>query len=247
MFTRCPECEAIFEISARQFPPASGFVRCGRCRKKFPSLYHLFDHWPEPGEQPAQADDPGIIPILGHGLPAEGVHGGAGQIQSQHPANPKDEFRLQPLWMLVLVLLVLATLANVAMTFQQQLLQQPRIRSAAEYVGLVEPLPEVPFSDLSLIHLVSRDIHPHPTIENALVLSATLINRADLGQAYPVLEVTLFDLHKQPLGQRRFLPAEYLDESSDPAHGLSPGVLLPIILEMDDPGPDAVGFEIRFM
>jgi hypothetical protein len=62
-----------------------------------------------------------------------------------------------------------------------------------------------------------------------------------------VLEITLFDLQQRPLAQRRFEPGEYLDETSDKARGLSPGVLLPIVLEMHDPGPQAVGFEIRFL
>ena len=245
MFTRCPECEAIFDINAWQFSQGSGFVRCGRCNKKFPCLKYFFDHWPDPGEDPADPPEPRTVPILGQSLAEELTD----DLSADTAVEPEilKKSRAQPVWVTLLVILVGATLVNIAITFQEPLLQQPQIRQAAEAAGLVEPVPEAPFSDLSLIHLVSRDIHPHPTVDNALVLSATMINRAALSQAYPVLEITLFDLQQRPLALRRFQPAEYLDETSDQTLGLTPGVLLPIVLEMHDPGPQAVGFEIRFL
>lgn len=247
MFTRCPDCEAIFDINAWQFSQASGFVRCGRCNKKFPCLKHLFDHWPEPGEDPIKAPAPGTVPTLGQSVAADEPELAVGEGNQTDEARANGRGWLKPVWTSLLVILIGVTLANIVTTFQKPLLQQPQIRRVAEFIRLVEPLPQKPFADLSLIQLVSRDIHPHPTVNNALILSATMINRADISQAYPVLEITLFDLQQRPLSQRRFQPAEYLNDSSDQAHGLSPGVLLPIVLEMHDPGPQAVGFEIRFL
>ena len=247
MFTRCPDCEAIFDIAAWQFAQASGFVRCGRCNKKYPCQKHLFDHWPEPGDEPDKVPEPGVVPTLGQRLPV-GEPEPVVQPKGDADLAPAAGNRwLKPVWTTVLVILVGVTLANAAFTFQKPLLEQAKIRVAAEKLGLVDPLPDVPFADLNLIQLVSRDIHPHPTVNNALVLSATMINRADQSQAYPTLEITLFDLQQRPLAQRRFVPGEYLDEASDETRGLTPGVLLPIVLEMHDPGPNAVGFEIRFL
>jgi len=247
MFTRCPDCEAIFDISAWQFAQAAGFVRCGRCNKKYPCLKHLFDHWPEPGQESDKVPEPGTVPTLGQSLAEEAPDAQSEAEKEAEQIQAGGAGWLKPVWASLLIILIGVTLVNIAMTFQEPLLEQPQIRAAAEFAGLVESLPEVPFADLSLIQLVSRDIHPHPTVNSALVLSATMINRADQSQAYPTLEITLFDLQQRPLAQRRFAPGEYLDEASDEARGLSPGVLLPIVLEMHDPGPHAVGFEIRFL
>jgi len=247
MFTRCPDCEAIFDISAWQFAQAAGFVRCGRCNKKYPCLKHLFDHWPEPGQEPDKVPEPGMVPTLGQGLAEEIPEAQAEDEKEAEETQGTSTGWLKPVWASLLIILIGVTLANVATTFKEPLLELPQVRTAAEFARLVEPLPQAPFADLSLIQLVSRDIHPHPTVNNALVLSATMINRAEQSQAYPTLEITLFDLQQRPLAQRQFVPGEYLDETSDETRGLSPGVLLPIVLEMHDPGPHAVGFEIRFL
>lgn len=151
------------------------------------------------------------------------------------------------IWASVLVLMLLITLVNLGWTYRETLLENPKFRNLAEKAGLVEPGADEIIKDTSRIFLVSRDLHAHPSAAQALVLSATLINRAEFRQPYPVLQITLYDLQQQPLAERYFEPTEYLSKEANFDHGLSPNVLLPIVLEMEDPGPQAVGFEIQFL
>ena len=142
MFTRCPDCEAIFDISAWQFAQASGFVRCGSCNKKYPCLKHLFDHWPEPGEDPAIVPEPGSVPILGQSLDTEEPEEAIGEEKEPAETQAAGIGWLRPVWTSLLVILIGVTLVNIAITFQDPLLEQSKIRLAAEAIGRGEPLPE---------------------------------------------------------------------------------------------------------
>ncbi|OGT22156.1 MAG: hypothetical protein A2V90_08195 [Gammaproteobacteria bacterium RBG_16_57_12] len=44
MYTRCPECNTLFNITAKQLAVAQGIVRCGQCLHVFSALEYLFDH-----------------------------------------------------------------------------------------------------------------------------------------------------------------------------------------------------------
>jgi hypothetical protein len=90
-------------------------------------------------------------------------------------------------------------------------------------------------------------MHTHPTRSGILVLSLTFVNLAPRNQAFPELEVTLMDAANQPVAQRRLQPADYLRAGADSSAGLATEVYLPVLLELGDPGEQAVGFEIRFL
>jgi hypothetical protein len=97
------------------------------------------------------------------------------------------------------------------------------------------------------VQLVSRDMHTHPTRSGILVLSLTFVNLAADTQMFPDLEITLMDTASQPVAKRRLLPADYLRSGADISAGLATDVYLPVLLELGDPGEQAVGFEIQFL
>jgi len=90
-------------------------------------------------------------------------------------------------------------------------------------------------------------MHTHPTHSGILVLSLTFVNLAQSNQAFPDLEVTLLDITNQPVARRRLQPDDYLRPGVDTETGLAADVYLPVLLELGDPGEQAVGFEIRFL
>ena len=100
--------------------------------------------------------------------------------------------------------------------------------------------------DVSQIKLVSRDIRLHPKVDNALLISATFINRASFKQAYPDITITLSDLSGAMVAQRQFKPAEYLGRLNNPFLLMPSGKPVQIALEVVDPGKDAVNFEFTF-
>jgi len=170
-----------------------------------------------------------------------------GQASETDPFEPlpADDRRL--VWLAATVLLALATVANAAWTFREPLLNNPRISAWFNRSGEARVDEHGLLRDPGQIQLVSRDMHTHPTRSGILVLSLTFVNLASRSQEYPQLEVTLTDASNQPVARRRLQPQEYLRPGADIEAGLAADVYLPVLLELGDPGEQAVGFEIQFL
>jgi|GEM_PF-617454 len=152
------------------------------------------------------------------------------------------------LWGLATLGLLLITVANVSWTYRDHWLKQPVVHQWLLDTGRVEAeKPKGAFKSPTEIQLVSRDMHTHPTRTGILVLSVTFVNLAQQTQAFPVLRITLLDGGNQPIAQRRLQPEAYLRAGADLNTGLAPDVFLPVLLELADPGEQAVGFEIEFL
>jgi len=155
---------------------------------------------------------------------------------------------------LMLVLGLLAILLFTATLFVQlayfrssQLLDRfPALQPLVERVCTELPCRYSGPRDVSQIKLVSRDIRVHPKVNNALLISATFINRATFKQPYPDITITLSDLSGAMVAQRRFTPAEYLGRLNSPFLLMPSGKPVQIALEVVDPGKDAVNFEFTF-
>ncbi|MDT8385507.1 MAG: DUF3426 domain-containing protein [Gammaproteobacteria bacterium] len=52
MYTQCPHCDAIFQLSTAQLKAANGDVRCGQCLTVFSALDHLSDDLPSVSNTP---------------------------------------------------------------------------------------------------------------------------------------------------------------------------------------------------
>ena len=95
------------------------------------------------------------------------------------------------------------------------------------------------------LHIISREIRPHPSAPGVLLVTATFRNDAAFAQAWPQLQLSLTNLDGDSFGLRRFAPREYL--GSDPATPLiGAGQSATITLEIVDPGRRAVAFGFDF-
>lgn len=169
----------------------------------------------------------------------------------QRPEAPPPPARiLSPIsrtlaWGAGSILLTLALLAQ-GMLSRQAIAGFPPLRAFAESVcniaGCTMPLPR----ESASLSLVSRDVQPHPSVEGALLISATMINRASHPQEWPMLEITLADLNGNLLTMRRFGPEVYLSSGIDRAAGMPPNTPIHVVFETEDPGDDAVAFEFQF-
>jgi hypothetical protein len=72
-----------------------------------------------------------------------------------------------------------------------------------------------------------------------------MVNRADHRQRFPAVEIALQDAAGNALSTQRFEPAEYLGEDHAGA-SMAPGAYVPFMVDLDDPGEQAVGFELAF-
>ena len=119
---------------------------------------------------------------------------------------------------------------------------RPLLERVCESVGCRLPLRHDP----SALELLSREIRPHPSVPNALIISATLRNAAKFPQAFPAVEITLSDLDENRIAMRRFSAQEYLGDTRAIASGLAPGATAALVFEVADPGKNAVAFEFKF-
>lgn len=246
MYTRCKGCHTVYPVNASLLARAGGQYRCTKCSKKGNALEALFDEWPDAGEKPPQT---GTLPELGQAIDLdEAKKARSGEDHEQQAAPARRRSRAARISWIMLALVVLIAIAfEMADFFGQPLLDSTALQSAAERIGLAEPEPAEPFRDLSLIHLVSRDLRSHPVQEGMLQLTATIVNRADHSQPYPELEVILFDASGQTLGRELFVPGDYLSHGRQTQNGMTPQAYLPLVLDLADPGAEAVGFELNFL
>ena len=100
--------------------------------------------------------------------------------------------------------------------------------------------------DVSQVKLLSRDIRIHPKEEKALLITATMINRAKFKQPYPDIKITLSDLSGDVVARRQFPAEQYLKRIYSPLLRMPSGQPVKIALEVIDPGRDAVNFEFTF-
>ena len=105
---------------------------------------------------------------------------------------------------------------------------------------------------LGQLALVSRDVRSDPKAKGALLISATIVNKASFAQPYPDLQVTLYDLTGTVVAERRFKPAEYLAQTPKALEQYKKGRHMPtdtpvnIELAVADPGKQAINYEFDF-
>ena len=101
--------------------------------------------------------------------------------------------------------------------------------------------------DLARLEIIDRDVRKHPNADAALLINASIANRAGFNQPYPIFAISFSDMAGKPVAMRRFLPREYLDEAADTVAGMEPDVPVHIVLEVQDPGETAVSFQFGFL
>ncbi len=265
MFTRCPDCHAIYPLRASWLAQNQGKMECGRCGKVYNTLKQLFDDWPEPDEMPAEPMQAGTPFHLSHRFtnnkqqlgaeaalstnnePEDTDQEDATEVPDPNQLELLSEKNYQWLWNALLVLIIPLTIVNFGWQYRQQLLENQTFRATVENLGWVEPLQNQQQQNPAFFHLLSRDIHAHPSRAGALVLSLTMVNRADFRQDFPIIELTLLDTSQRALARRQIMPSDYLPSASDYKSGLAPDSLLPIVIEFADPEINAKGFEIQFL
>ncbi|WP_049723646.1 DUF3426 domain-containing protein [Gilvimarinus polysaccharolyticus] len=144
----------------------------------------------------------------------------------------------------------LSLLAIVALVLQVAWLQFDRYsriepyrgyyQSACNLIGCQMPT----LRDTSKIRTFNLVVRQHAEHSNALMVDAIILNTAMFEQPYPALQLTFSDINNRPVASRLFTPKEYLRgeltgrtimPSNQPVH---------LSLELVDPGPDAVNYNL---
>jgi predicted Zn finger-like uncharacterized protein len=149
-------------------------------------------------------------------------------------------------WVLACLTLALLLGTQLAWAKRDELIRNPLtgdgLRSSCALLGCRLPLVAAP----QQLRLLASNVQAHPSVAGALMISASVRNDAAFAQPYPVLTITLSDAQGRRIAMRRLRPHEYLDDEASLRRGLAPGAEAVLLLEVEDPGDKAVGFELGF-
>lgn len=264
MYSQCPQCLTVFELDAATLAMAHGCVSCSECGAVFDTIATLTDELPETPFETLPINDPAPAPPLllqrvAHAVPPQGslfddappdataavdapAPDATADAAAALPARfqPKSRHATRHRGGLIAACALLAVTLGLQLAWAER--GTPVLRGAATSLGL--PVPQQ--RDPAQLELLSRDIRRHPSVADALLISATVRNAAHFTQPYPVVSITLSDLDGNRIAMRRFRPQEYLHNPAVVAAGLRPGATAALVFEVHDPGRDAVAFEFAF-
>jgi predicted Zn finger-like uncharacterized protein len=246
MNTRCPSCETIFRVEKEQLEIASGMVQCGVCGRFFNARTNL-DQFSD-----SDAVNSGEKPVgffrhsnrersFGNGTMPRSL------LESHEPERPPASPWATFAWSMLIVLSMLLALSQLAWFNIEQLERNKDFKPWVDKACEKLPCKLVQARFLDEIELLSRDVRSHPTRKNALIITATFINRAEVAQPYPHVELVLSGLTGTTVAMRRFTPEEYLKDNYKPESLMQPGVPASVIMEVEDPGNDSVSYRFDFL
>ena len=168
--------------------------------------------------------------------------------RTRKPTRRSRAYRGPRRWPWVVLCLLLAGVlgSQLAWVKRDALIRNPTtgawLRSTCAALGCQLPLVSAP----AQLHLVASNVQAHPSVANALMISANVRNDAAFAQPYPIVSVTLSNAQGQHVAMRRLLPQQYMDDEAALRRGLAPGASTVLLLEVQDPGDKAVAFEFGF-
>lgn len=273
MYTHCPQCQTVFRITAAQLKARDGQVRCGRCQNVFRGDQHLVERPERKVERPAgaprkrsnrkparPATPDATLPELS--TVATAAVAAAAHRDRTRPAQAAADDAAQPavllrekragtgvlFWGIGSLLLVIALLVQAVVFYGAQLVRaQPALKPAIERACRTLPCRYRLVIDMHRLDLVDSAVTPHPRYDRALRVQATLVNRAEYVQPYPLLEVTLLNSQGQVVARRAYKPSEYLPKPQRVEAGLLPQVAVAVKLDITGPGTEASGYEILLL
>lgn len=154
-------------------------------------------------------------------------------------------FRAGAGWWLAVVGLALLAALQWVWVERDRLASQPQWRPAVvRACGMLGCTPPA-WHEPSAFSITARDVRPHPSVDGALLITATFRNDAAFAQDWPVVELSLSDLDGSVVGLRRFQAEDYLGGTPPQPH-IEPGQSARLALEVIEGDRAAVAFAFAF-
>ncbi|WP_301103010.1 DUF3426 domain-containing protein [Propionivibrio sp.] len=148
-------------------------------------------------------------------------------------------------FVLAALLLLLALAGQLVFRFRSEIaITMPSLRPVLELLcqtlDVDIPLPR----HVELVNIEMSDLQTDPARGNLLVLNASLRNRANYGQAYPSLELSLTDTQDAAIARRVFPPSEYLSAKTPADQPFAANSDITVRLWIDAKGISAAGYRL---
>jgi len=258
MQTECPHCHTVFKISEELLEQANGQVRCGHCLAIFTAdnpytsphaelpATEMYD---KPNEQQLENHDEVIEalidnennnPSLPDVIPAD---------LRAETNDPNKHYSIigTVFWSFCILTMILTGILQYAYYDRLQLVKfnelRPWLGLLCQYTQCDLPDPRDP----KRIELSSKNIFTHPNTENALMISATIVNQAEFEQVFPLLELRFENIRGQMIAGRHFKPYEYLGIPEGQISKMEPGNPISFNIEIIDPGKEMVSYAFEFL
>jgi len=264
MHTRCPECQTTFSITEAELDAHQGLVRCGECEAVFDARRNMVQapHTRQNEAQTPASREPSAEEASGTGPQHIPVQLGFDEDIEQPPVDEAPSTRSEPIlslpgakarpfvssasWLLGNAVLLVVLIGQIAYSYSSELARRPGLETVVRNMCDVLGCEVRPRQDIRLVELARTSVAPHPERAHALRIKASLVNRADFTQPYPLMEVSLSDSAGKILARKAFKPHEYLQGPGVDA-GMPPNVAVSVRLDITSPNPSAVGYEIQLV
>ncbi|MDH5423483.1 MAG: zinc-ribbon domain-containing protein [Gammaproteobacteria bacterium] len=263
MQIRCPECNTLFKVRASELTVPEARVQCGHCFNIFKpvpeqEIFQLVeevntddidintfgdsvdntsesDELPavEPEQQPFFSQNPMIDDLVPPKL----------RQQTETSSSALVTF----IWSVGIIALLLIATAQLVYFNRTLLASKTELRPYMFQFCALARCEIADLKDINRIELSSKNVYSHPNVDNALMITAVIVNQAAFAQKYPALQISFTNLVGDIVMARQFKPSEYLNTSEDKLSDMQPGLPVQIILEVLDPGKAATAYEFSFI
>ncbi len=262
MFTKCPECKAVFRVSAEQLEVAEGLVRCGLCDVVFNGKEYL----QEESDNASSEEDLTAVEQYDEGQGTDAVgflleedtstsasldeEDGAETNAEIIPGLIRDDFGGPlgasnsalhvALWTIAAVSMMLFFLGQITYWQKVEILPTTWVEKFCQPLGCGSPKVQ----DINNIKILNRNIYTHPNVENALMITTSFVSVQS--QPFPLMQVALLDIQGRILAVRRFKPQDYLINKDLKGTSMRANEPVGARLEVIDPGSKVIAYEFDF-
>lgn len=238
MLVKCPQCNTLNPIDDKALADEAVMSRCSHCGTAFSARLYV------PADAlPARR---GIGPVVAIS-PEMAAQSYAAEAATEAVPQSGRSRRGTIGWLTGTVLLTIILLTQYGYfnraNLSRHIILRPWLEQLCHYADCKLPL----LRDGAQLRILARNIHAHPQVPGALLVTLTIGNDARYTQAFPDLRLSFYDLNHTLLAERVFSPREYLPAGARAEAGLPPRQPFQVQLEIVDPGPAAVNFEFAFV
>ncbi|WP_339673849.1 zinc-ribbon and DUF3426 domain-containing protein [uncultured Zhongshania sp.] len=270
---QCPKCETRFRVKAEQLLLADGLVRCSVCMSIFsgiddntsasilltdldddtPSAEHEVDDAPAPkaNTELSAEDDENDDSSLRGAPPELDLLSGLSTVNHDFEHHQARQNKIQWFWLLANTVALLVLVVQIALWQKAALFNSPigdELRKLCPlHPTLCEDKPTQRSSAVTDVISTKLIVRKHPTTSNALMVDTILVNRGPASTSFPELQLRFSDINNQTVASRTFKPAEYLAGELSAGASLASQQPVHIALEIVDPGPQAVNYQLQLM